>query len=64
MRGGDVRSRLAIRQYKTKEKRDDVFAPTQDTFFPRYQVYRLSNDRNLAAMILDVSVAFMHAYHS
>ena len=24
-------------------------------------MYRLSNDRNLAAMILDVSVAFMHA---
>ena len=60
-RGDEVRSRLVVRQYNTEGKRDDLFAGTPDAFFSRFQLHRASCNKDWAVMIVDVSVAFMHA---
>jgi len=60
-RGEDVRSRLCVRQFKSAEVRDDVFAGTPDTFFIRVELSLASRDESHGIMIIDISVAFMHA---
>ena len=60
-RGDQVRSRLCVREYKSEGSRNDTFACTPDTWFLRYVVSRASMDRDLAILIVDISVAFMHA---
>ena len=60
-RGDEVRCRLVVRQYNTEGKRDDLFAGTPDAFFSRFQLHRASSHKDWAVMIVDVSVAFMHA---
>ena len=64
-RGPDVRSRLALRQFKSEEgKRFDVFAATPDAFFLRWQLWQLrtlSTNKEHAALIVDIACAYMHA---
>jgi len=59
-RGGECRSRLCVRQF-ANEKRDDTFAATPDTLFIRYLLSLAAADSTSAIMIVDISVAFMHA---
>ena len=59
-RGEEVRSRLAVRQFRG-EKRLDVFAAMPDSFFVRFQLVKCSANPDWAVLIIDVSVAFMHA---
>ena len=59
-RGPLVRSRLAVRQYN-QGQRDDCFSPTPDTFFFHYMLYKLSTLPHYVCVIIDISVAFMHA---
>jgi hypothetical protein len=59
-RGDLVRSRACVRQYK-EEKRDDVFAATPETSFTRFVLSEAASNEGWAVLILDVSVAFMHA---
>ena len=62
-RGDDVRARLCVREYNLGKtnKREDVFSGTPDSWYARFQIVRCSADRDRAMMIIDVSVAFMHA---
>ena len=55
-----MRSRLCVREYAT-EKRGDLFSPTPDSFFARLQLGRLCASKERAAMIVDITTAFMHA---
>ena len=59
-RGDEVRSRLCVRDYATT-KRTDLFSPTPDSFFSRLQLRRLSCARPRAALLVDITTAFMHA---
>ena len=59
-RGDEVRSRLAVRQLRG-EKRLDTFAAMPDSFFVRFQLLKCSANKDFAVLIIDVSVAFMHA---
>ena len=43
------------------EKRSDVFSGTPDSFFMRFQLRKASTSGSRAIMIVDISVAFMHA---
>ena len=54
---------MCVREYNlgNNNKRDDVFSGTPDSWYARFQILRCSADRNRAIMIIDVSVAFMHA---
>ena len=60
MRGELVRCRLCVRDFNV-EKRLDIFSGTPDSFFVRVQLVRASSDRTYALLIVDISVAFMHA---
>ena len=50
-----------VRQFNTEGKRDDLFSATPDSWFFRFQLRALSTSTEYAALIIDVSVAFMHA---
>ena len=51
-----------MRQFKKEGERDDVFAGTPETSFMRYLVSNAaSHRRSHAILIVDISVAFMHA---
>ena len=60
-RGDEVRSRLCVRQYKTEGKREYTFASTPDSWFLRHAVGEAAMDQERAILIVDISVAFMHA---
>ncbi len=55
-----VRSRARVRQYKD-EKRGDVFEATPGISFTSLGLSEAASHKDWAALILDVSVAFMHA---
>ena len=59
--GGAVRSRLCVRQFKAEQARDDIFAGTLETFFMRYLVAKAATEFDMGILIVDISVAFMHA---
>jgi hypothetical protein len=59
-RGEEVRSRLVVREFNT-EKRLDVFSACPDSFYSRFQLARCASKETLAILVIDVSVAFMHA---
>ena len=50
-----------VKQFKSAETRNDLFAGTPDTLFIRWLVARASCDKNKAILMVDISVAFMHA---
>ena len=60
-RGDQVRSRLCVRQCKAEGLRDDLFAGTSDTFFIKYLLAKASSCTDFGLLIVDVSVAFVHA---
>ena len=60
-RGGRVRSRLWVRQFKAEGLRDDLFAGTPDTFFMQYLLAKAASCKNLGQLVVDIGVAFVHA---
>ena len=60
-RGDRVRSRLCVRQFKAEGLRDDLFAGTPDTFFIKYLLAKAASCKDLELLVVDISVAFMHA---
>jgi hypothetical protein len=60
-RGDKVRSRLVVRQFNTESNREDLFAATPDTFFMRFVLAYAAADPRRAIIVIDISVAFMHA---
>ena len=60
-RGDGVRSRLCVRQFKADGPRDDLFAGTPDTFFIKYLLARTASCKDFGLLVVDISVAFMHA---
>ena len=53
-RGGKVRSRLCVRQFKAEGHRDDFFAGTPDTFFIKYSLAKATSCKN----VLDINQEF------
>ena len=60
-RGDRVRSRLCVRQFKAEGLRDDLFAATPDTFFIKYLLAKAASCKDFGILVIDNSVAFMHA---
>ena len=60
-RGGRVRSRLSVRQFKAEGLRDDLFAGTPDTLFMQYLLAKAASCKDLGQLVVDISVAFVHA---
>ena len=60
-RGEKVRSRLCVQQFKAEQPWDDIPAGTLEIFSMRYLINRAVNDKSWGILILDVSVAIMHA---
>ena len=60
-RGDRVRSRLCVRQFEAEGLREDLFAGTPDTFFIKYLLAKAASCKNLGLLVVDISVAFMHA---
>ena len=60
-RGGRVRSRLWVRQFKAERLRDDLFAGTPDTFFMQYLLAKAASCKDLGQLVVDISVASVHA---
>ena len=60
-RGDRVRSRLCGRQFRAEGLRDDLVAGTPDTFFIIYLLARAGSCKDLGILVIDISVAFMHA---
>ena len=60
-RGGRVRSRLWVRQFKAEELRDDLFAGAPDTFFMQYLLANAASCKDFGLLVVDISVAFVHA---
>ena len=60
-RGDRVRSRLCVRQFKAEGLRDDLFAGTPETFFIKYLLARAASCKDFGILVIDISVAFMHA---
>ena len=56
-----MRSRLCVRQFKAEGLRDDLFAGTPDTFFIKYLLARAASCKDFGVLVIDISVAFMHA---
>ena len=60
-RGDRVRSRLCVRQFRAEGLWDDLFAGTPDTFFIKYLLAKAASCKDLGILVIDISVAFMHA---
>ena len=60
-RGDRVRSRLCVRQFKAERLRDDFFAGAPDTFFINYLLAKAAICKDFGVLVIDISVAFMHA---
>ena len=60
-RGDRVRSRLCVRQFKAEGLRDDLFAGTPDTLFIKYLLAKAASCKDFGSLVVDISVAFMHA---
>ena len=59
-RGEVVRPRLCVREFGL-EKREDTFAGTPDAFTMRFITACAAKSKDSAILIIDISVAFMHA---
>ena len=60
-RGGRVRSRLCVRQFKAEGLRDDLFAGARDTSFIKYLLAKAASCKDFGILVVDISVAFRHA---
>ena len=56
-----MRSRLCVRQFRAEGLRDDLFAGTPDTFFIKYLLASAASCKDFGILVIDISVAFMHA---
>ena len=59
--GDKVRSRLFVREFEAEGFRDDEFAGTPDTCFIKYLWAKAASCKNFGVLVVDISVAFMHA---
>ena len=59
-RGGLVRSRLCVRQFKAEGLWDDLFAGTPDTFFIQCLLAKAASWKDFGILVIGISVAFMH----
>ena len=50
-----------MRQFKAEGLRDDLFARTPDTFFIKYLLAKAASCKDFGLLVVDISVAFMHA---